>query len=194
MKPRSAPLREQIQIPEEIVRVAIPVRIDVADLQLAIGECVEIGEEVVCIAVGVGVDVADAELVSAEGVEIEEEIVCVGVAVEIEVGVACASRLGADLADDGERVGGFLRDEVGELDAGDIAGAALDVMAQEPPGPSSPLYGRDNVIITPHTSFYSEESLVDLQTKAAEEVVAILGGKAPRNPVNPEVVQVENRK
>ena len=74
------------------------------------------------------------------------------------------------------------------LDAGDIAGAALDVMAQEPPGPSSPLYGRDNVIITPHTSFYSEESLVDLQTKAAEEVVAILGGKAPRNPVNPEVL------
>ena len=74
------------------------------------------------------------------------------------------------------------------LDAGDIAGAALDVMAQEPPGPSSPLYGRDNVILTPHTSFYSEESLVDLQTKAAEEVVAILGGKAPRNPVNPEVL------
>ena len=80
------------------------------------------------------------------------------------------------------------------LDAGDIAGAALDVMAQEPPGASSPLYGRDNVILTPHTSFYSEESLVDLQTKAAEEVVAVLSGKAPRNPVNPEVVQVENRK
>ena len=74
------------------------------------------------------------------------------------------------------------------LDAGDIAGAAIDVMAQEPPGASSPLYGRDNVILTPHTSFYSEESLVDLQTKAAEEVVAILGGKAPRNPVNPEVL------
>ena len=74
------------------------------------------------------------------------------------------------------------------LDAGEIAGAALDVMAQEPPGASSPLYGRDNVILTPHTSFYSEESLADLQTKAAEEVVAILSGKAPRNPVNPEVL------
>ena len=57
-------------------------------------------------------------------------------------------------------------------------------MAQEPPG-DSPLFGRDNVIITPHTSFYSEESLVELQTKAAEEVVAVLSGKAPRNPVNP---------
>ena len=80
------------------------------------------------------------------------------------------------------------------LDAGEISGAALDVMAQEPPGASSPLYSRDNVIITPHTSFYSEESLVDLQTKAAEEVVAILSGKAPRNPVNPEVVQAGSKK
>ena len=74
------------------------------------------------------------------------------------------------------------------LDAGQMAGAALDVMTQEPPG-SSPLFGRDNVIITPHTSFYSEESLVELQTKAAEEVVAVLSGKAPRNPVNPEALQ-----
>jgi D-3-phosphoglycerate dehydrogenase / 2-oxoglutarate reductase len=74
------------------------------------------------------------------------------------------------------------------LDAQEIAGAALDVMTQEPPG-SSPLFGRDNVIVTPHTSFYSEESLVELQTKAAEEVVAVLSGKTPRNPVNPEALQ-----
>jgi len=73
------------------------------------------------------------------------------------------------------------------LDSGQIAGAALDVMAQEPP-PPSPLFGRDNVIITPHTSFYSEESLVELQIKAAQEVVAVLSGKAPRNPVNPEAL------
>ncbi|MSO83101.1 MAG: C-terminal binding protein [Acidobacteria bacterium] len=78
------------------------------------------------------------------------------------------------------------------LDAGEIAGAALDVMTQEPPGASSPLFGRDNVIITPHTSFYSEESLVELQTKAAEEVVAVLSGKAPRNAVNPEALQVSS--
>jgi D-3-phosphoglycerate dehydrogenase / 2-oxoglutarate reductase len=73
------------------------------------------------------------------------------------------------------------------LDAGTLAGAALDVMTQEPP-PPSPLFGRDNVIITPHTSFYSEESLVELQVKAAQEVVAVLSGSAPRNPVNPEVL------
>jgi D-3-phosphoglycerate dehydrogenase len=74
------------------------------------------------------------------------------------------------------------------LDAGHLAGAALDVMAQEPPV-SSPLIGRGNVILTPHTSFYSEESLVDLQVKAAEEVARVLTGQAPRNPVNPEVLQ-----
>ena len=77
------------------------------------------------------------------------------------------------------------------LDAGQLAGAALDVMPQEPPS-RSPLFGRPNVIITPHTSFYSEESLVDLQTKAAEEVVRVLEGQAPRNPVNPEVLQVKS--
>src|SRR5579864_1013030 len=74
------------------------------------------------------------------------------------------------------------------LDAGQLAGAALDVMPKEPPT-SSPLFGRPNVIITPHTSFYSEESLVDLQTKAAEEVVRVLKGEAPKNPVNPEALK-----
>jgi D-3-phosphoglycerate dehydrogenase len=73
------------------------------------------------------------------------------------------------------------------LDAGRLAGAALDVMPQEPPV-GSPLLGRPNVIITPHTSFYSEESLLELQRKAAEEVVAVLTGKMPKNPVNPEVL------
>jgi D-3-phosphoglycerate dehydrogenase len=73
------------------------------------------------------------------------------------------------------------------LDRRQIAGAALDVMPQEPPA-GSPLLGRDNVIITPHTSFYSEESLLELQRKAAEEVVAVLRGQPPRNPVNPEAL------
>jgi D-3-phosphoglycerate dehydrogenase len=69
------------------------------------------------------------------------------------------------------------------LDRGQLAGAALDVMPQEPPV-GSPLLGRDNVIITPHVSFYSEESLVDLQVRAAEEVVRVLTGQRPLNPVN----------
>jgi D-3-phosphoglycerate dehydrogenase / 2-oxoglutarate reductase len=75
------------------------------------------------------------------------------------------------------------------LDAKHLAGAALDVLEQEPPV-SSPLFGRDNVILTPHTSFYSVESLEELQTKAAEEVVRVLSGQPPRNPVNPEALAV----
>ena len=74
------------------------------------------------------------------------------------------------------------------LDGKQIAGAALDVMENEPPT-GSPLLGRENVIITPHTSFYSEESLVDLQIKASEEVVRVLSGMPARNPVNPEVMR-----
>ena len=73
------------------------------------------------------------------------------------------------------------------LDSGQIAGAALDVMTQEPPV-NSPLIGNRKVILTPHTSFYSEESLVELQTKASQEVVSVLSGKPPRNPVN-QVIQ-----
>jgi D-3-phosphoglycerate dehydrogenase len=76
------------------------------------------------------------------------------------------------------------------LDAGRLAGAALDVVEQEPPPPGSPLLACRNLILTPHTGFYSEESLVDLQTKAAEEVARVLGGQLPRNPVNPEVLNV----
>jgi D-3-phosphoglycerate dehydrogenase len=73
------------------------------------------------------------------------------------------------------------------LDTKQLAGAALDVLEQEPPV-NSPLFGRENVILTPHTSFYSVESLEELQTKAAEEVVRVLCGQPPRNPVNPEAL------
>ena len=74
------------------------------------------------------------------------------------------------------------------LDQGHLSGAALDVLSPEPPS-TSPLFGRDNVILTPHMSFYSAESLIELQSKAAEEVVSVLGGGLPRNPVNPEALK-----
>lgn len=77
---------------------------------------------------------------------------------------------------------------VDALREGHLAGAALDVLPQEPPPADSPLFGFDNVILTPHIGFYSEESLVDLQTKATEEVVRVIRGQMPRNPVNPEAL------
>lgn len=74
------------------------------------------------------------------------------------------------------------------LDAGEIGGAALDVMPQEPPAAGNPLFGRDDVILTPHTGFYSEDALLDLQTTVASDVAAVLGGNRPKFPVNPKVL------
>ncbi len=71
------------------------------------------------------------------------------------------------------------------LDAGEIAGAGLDVLPQEPPAANNPLFGRDNVILTPHTGFYSEDALLDLQTTVATDVAAVLNGQTPRYPVRP---------
>lgn len=69
-----------------------------------------------------------------------------------------------------------------------IAGAGLDVMEKEPPDWNNPLLDLDNVIITRHTAYYSQESFVELKTKVAEAVLAVLTGKLPRTFVNPEVV------
>ena len=45
------------------------------------------------------------------------------------------------------------------------------------------LLGRDNVILTPHTAFYSIEALEELQTKCASDVARVLSGEAPVYPV-----------
>jgi len=69
------------------------------------------------------------------------------------------------------------------LDAGRVGGAALDVLATEPPAKNSPLLGRDNVILTPHTGFYSVDALDELQTKCAGDVARVLSGEPPIYPV-----------
>ncbi len=74
------------------------------------------------------------------------------------------------------------------LDEGHLAGAALDVMPAEPPPEDTPLFGREDVILTPHTGFYSEEALLDLQTKAAQDVARVFTGELPRFPLNPQVL------
>jgi len=67
-----------------------------------------------------------------------------------------------------------------------IAGAALDVMEKEPPDWGNLLPKLDNLIITPHISFYSEESYVELKTKTAKAVLSVLKGGLPRAMVNPQ--------
>ncbi len=72
---------------------------------------------------------------------------------------------------------------VAALDSGHLGGAALDVVTTEPLAKDSPLIGRDNVILTPHTAFYSVEALEELQTKCASDVARVLSGEKPVYPV-----------
>lgn len=60
------------------------------------------------------------------------------------------------------------------ISSGRLAGAALDVLEHEPPDAADPLLACDRVIITPHVAFYSEESLAELNLRAAEAIVEAL--------------------
>jgi D-3-phosphoglycerate dehydrogenase len=73
------------------------------------------------------------------------------------------------------------------LDAGRIAGCALDTTDPEPLPDPHPLRGRDNVMVTPHAAWYSEQAMVGLQSGAPGEVRRVLTGQWPINVVNPAV-------
>lgn len=75
------------------------------------------------------------------------------------------------------------------LKEGKLGGAALDVLSTEPPPRDHPLRQAPNMILTPHLAFYSRESVIELQTKAADEVARALRGEPPRSPVNPDVLK-----
>jgi D-3-phosphoglycerate dehydrogenase len=74
------------------------------------------------------------------------------------------------------------------LKEGKIAAAGLDVLEDEPPDPNNPLLKMENVIVTPHTAFYSDEAFVESRRRVGQEVAAILSGRRPRNCVNREVL------
>ncbi|MGH7316468.1 MAG: 2-hydroxyacid dehydrogenase [Candidatus Rokuibacteriota bacterium] len=73
------------------------------------------------------------------------------------------------------------------LKEGRIAGAGLDVFEEEPkvhPG----LLGLPNVVLAPHIASASHETRLKMATLAVENCLAVLEGKTPPTPVNPEVV------
>jgi D-3-phosphoglycerate dehydrogenase len=75
------------------------------------------------------------------------------------------------------------------LKEGWIAGAGLDDIEEEPAKqrdwePVNPLFSLDNVIITPHAAYYSDEAIRFVRDFAAREVTRVLTGKPPRSPVN----------
>jgi D-3-phosphoglycerate dehydrogenase len=81
---------------------------------------------------------------------------------------------------------GKLVDEqalVAALSDGRLAGAALDVMEQEPLDPASPLIEMDNVILCPHVAGYSEEGIWQLRTRGAEIALQVALGGLPERKV-----------
>lgn len=75
------------------------------------------------------------------------------------------------------------------LQEGWIAGAGLDDLAEEPAKqrhwePRNPLFGLENVLITPHAAYYSVESMQRVRSFAAQEVLRVLRGQPPLSPVN----------
>lgn len=74
---------------------------------------------------------------------------------------------------------------------GQLGGAGIDVLAQEPPSAEQPIIelwqdpeADVNLILTPHTAYYSASAITEIRTKGAEEVARILRGEAPQNQVN----------
>jgi len=70
------------------------------------------------------------------------------------------------------------------LKKGVIAGAALDVFAQEPPEKDNPLFSMDNVFLTPHNAALTREAMVRMALGAAQGIDEVLTGRRPTWPVN----------
>ena len=60
-----------------------------------------------------------------------------------------------------------------------IAGAALDVLAQEPPKPNHPLFALENLILSPHNAAHTIDSMDKMAYEAAGEIVRVLHGEKP---------------
>ncbi len=82
-------------------------------------------------------------------------------------------------------------DLIEALRSGQIAGAALDVVEEEPIQPDNPLLEMDNVILTPHAAWYSEESEEEMRTKCARNVLQALKGETPTYLVNRDVLEAK---
>ena len=81
------------------------------------------------------------------------------------------------------------------LEAGRLWGYGADVFEVEPPPPGHPLIGRPDVMLTPHSAAQTDEGLRNIATWVVEDMLGVLRGEAPRNPVNdPEAVRASRRR
>ncbi|MDD2493627.1 MAG: C-terminal binding protein [Tissierellia bacterium] len=65
-----------------------------------------------------------------------------------------------------------------------IAGAAIDVTETEPLPADNKLFTLENLIVTPHAAFYTQDSFEELRRRACEEAIRVLSGQEPENRVN----------
>ena len=79
-------------------------------------------------------------------------------------------------------------DLIAALEAGQIAGAGLDVLEQEPPAPDNPLLGMPNVIVTPHVASATDRMRPETRRRTGREVALVLRGRWPMSCVNPTVL------
>tara|TARA_A100001037_G_scaffold306393_1_gene351165 strand:+ start:302 stop:1276 length:975 start_codon:yes stop_codon:yes gene_type:complete len=74
------------------------------------------------------------------------------------------------------------------LKSGKVRGAGLDVMEDHNPSSTNPLFEYENVIVTPHTAFFSQESSEELQIRSCEQLYGVLNGKKPKFLINHDVL------
>jgi D-3-phosphoglycerate dehydrogenase len=70
-----------------------------------------------------------------------------------------------------------------------IAAAALDVTSPEPLPSDHPLLAMENVVVTPHLAWYSDDALWAMRKSIVEDVLAFQAGRLPDSVVNAEVLQ-----
>jgi D-3-phosphoglycerate dehydrogenase len=74
------------------------------------------------------------------------------------------------------------------LKSGQLGGAALDVLEQEPPARELELLQLDNVIVTPHSAALTDEAMLRMGTDAGDDILQVLRGERPKACANPEVL------
>ena len=86
--------------------------------------------------------------------------------------------------------GGIIQEQAlaDALHSGHLAGAGLDVVEPAPPPDDHPLLHAPNIIITPHTAFFSQASTIELERRTAQEALRVLNGNPPENLINPQVL------
>jgi D-3-phosphoglycerate dehydrogenase / 2-oxoglutarate reductase len=103
----------------------------------------------------------------------------------VDAGFIAGMREGAFLLNTGRGELVVERDLLDALERGSLAGAALDTLREEPPAPDHPLLARDDVIVTPHIGAQTAEAGTAMGSLALYDLLAVLGGRPPRHPVEP---------